>query len=149
MKLYGELPAEALESAAGTLADAFAPRKARATPIRALRPLLTLPGVRVIYYNLDVGSGMGDVAFLVSELVGPGGEVVGAEREPSIAVAASARANATSRTSICQPSSEAKFDKRVGTDLPHIKMCSPDAAAAPPGVRRAWRRQSQPMPRRL
>jgi hypothetical protein len=34
-------------------------------------------------------------------------------------------------------------------DLPHIKMCSPDAAAAPPGVRRASRRQSHPMPRRL
>jgi ubiquinone/menaquinone biosynthesis C-methylase UbiE len=32
------------------------------------------PGMRV----LDVGSGMGDVAFLVSDLVGPGGEVIGA-----------------------------------------------------------------------
>jgi hypothetical protein len=56
---------------------------------------------------------------------------------------------AVSQSSICQPSSEADFDKRVGTDLPHIKMCSPAAAAAPPGVRRAWRGQSQPMPRRL
>jgi ubiquinone/menaquinone biosynthesis C-methylase UbiE len=33
------------------------------------------PGMRV----LDVGSGMGDVAFLAAELVGPGGEVVGVD----------------------------------------------------------------------
>jgi len=36
------------------------------------------PGQRV----LDVGSGVGDVAMLVSRLVGPAGEVVGIERDP-------------------------------------------------------------------
>jgi len=54
------------------------------------------PGMRV----LDVGSGMGDVAFLVSELVGPGGEVVGSDREPSTVASASARASATARTNV-------------------------------------------------
>lgn len=37
------------------------------------------PGQRV----LDLGSGMGGVAMLVAGLVGPTGEVVGIEREPS------------------------------------------------------------------
>ena len=36
------------------------------------------PGMRV----LDVGSGVGDVAFLVADLVGFGGEVVGFDRSP-------------------------------------------------------------------
>jgi Methylase involved in ubiquinone/menaquinone biosynthesis len=35
------------------------------------------PGQRV----LDVGSGVGDVAMLVSRIVGPSGEVVGIERD--------------------------------------------------------------------
>ena len=34
------------------------------------------PGMRV----LDVGSGAGDVALLLADLVGPGGEVVGVDR---------------------------------------------------------------------
>jgi ubiquinone/menaquinone biosynthesis C-methylase UbiE len=32
---------------------------------------------------LDIGSGVGDVAMLVAELVGPTGEVVGVERMPT------------------------------------------------------------------
>ena len=38
-----------------------------------------VPGMRV----LDVGCGAGDVAFLAADLVGPGGEVVGADRVSS------------------------------------------------------------------
>jgi ubiquinone/menaquinone biosynthesis C-methylase UbiE len=45
------------------------------------------PGQRV----LDVGSGVGDVAMLAARLVGPSGEVVGVEREPSTIAAARAR----------------------------------------------------------
>src|SRR6516162_6976776 len=37
------------------------------------------PGQRV----LDLGSGMGDVAILLAQLVGPSGEVVGIERDAS------------------------------------------------------------------
>jgi ubiquinone/menaquinone biosynthesis C-methylase UbiE len=49
------------------------------------------PGMRV----LDVGSGAGDVAFLVAGLVGPAGEVVGTDR--SAAALATARARASER----------------------------------------------------
>jgi ubiquinone/menaquinone biosynthesis C-methylase UbiE len=47
-------------------------------------------GMRV----LDVGSGAGDVAFLVAELVGPGGEVIGADRGADAVQWATARARA-------------------------------------------------------
>jgi ubiquinone/menaquinone biosynthesis C-methylase UbiE len=42
---------------------------------RVLRAAGIGPGMRV----LDVGSGVGDVAFLIAELVGPAGEVVGVD----------------------------------------------------------------------
>ena len=45
------------------------------------------PGRRV----LDIGSGVGDVAMLVAELVGPTGEVVGVERDANTLVAARSR----------------------------------------------------------
>jgi len=45
------------------------------------------PGQRV----LDLGSGVGDVALLVARLVGPSGEVVGIERDPSSIARANAR----------------------------------------------------------
>jgi SAM-dependent methyltransferase len=48
------------------------------------------PGMRV----LDVGSGCGDVAFLVRSLVGEGGEVVGIDRAPAAVATANARARA-------------------------------------------------------
>ena len=47
-----------------------------------------LPGMRV----LDVGTGAGDVAFLVTEIVGDSGEVVGVDRSPGAIQAAKARA---------------------------------------------------------
>src|SRR5262245_1761300 len=49
-----------------------------------------VPGMCV----LDVGSGVGDVAFLAVEMVGDTGEVVGAERVPAAVAAARARAQA-------------------------------------------------------
>src|SRR5438093_5626728 len=45
------------------------------------------PGQRV----LDIGSGVGDVAMLVARLVGPSGEVVGAERDSRSIARARAR----------------------------------------------------------
>lgn len=53
-------------------------------------------GMRV----LDVGSGAGDVAFLLAELVGDSGEVVGVDRASSAVAAARARADADSRRNV-------------------------------------------------
>ena len=38
------------------------------------------PGMRV----LDIGSGMGDVAMLAADIVGPSGQVVGVDRDPAV-----------------------------------------------------------------
>ena len=46
------------------------------------------PGMRV----LDVGSGAGDVVFLLADLVGPAGEVVGTDRSPDAVATAKRRA---------------------------------------------------------
>src|SRR5258706_2075804 len=63
---------------------------------------------------LDMGSGMGDVAFLVSDLVGPRGEVVGADLAPAIVATASDRARELSRTDVSfveGDPSEMSFDR--------------------------------------
>ena len=54
------------------------------------------PGMRI----LDVGCGGGDVAFLVADLVGPGGEVVGTDRVPSAVKWAISRAQFRSMSNI-------------------------------------------------
>jgi len=59
---------------------------------RFFRDAGIVPGMRV----LDVGSGVGDVAFLAAELVGETGEVVGVDRAPAALVAARRRADALS-----------------------------------------------------
>ena len=48
------------------------------------------PGMRI----LDIGCGVGDVSFLCSELVGPGGEVIGIDRDPTALARARERATA-------------------------------------------------------
>jgi SAM-dependent methyltransferase len=53
-------------------------------------------GMRV----LDIGTGAGDVAFLLAELVGDGGEVVGIDRAPGALAVARARADAHSRRNV-------------------------------------------------
>jgi SAM-dependent methyltransferase len=57
---------------------------------RLLRETGIAPGMRV----LDVGSGIGDVAFLAAELVGPSGAVVGIDRSPEAVATARTRAAA-------------------------------------------------------
>ena len=53
-------------------------------------------GMRV----LDVGSGAGDVAFMVAEMVGESGEVVGVDRSATAVSAATARVAATPSTNV-------------------------------------------------
>jgi ubiquinone/menaquinone biosynthesis C-methylase UbiE len=49
---------------------------------------------------LDVGSGAGDVALLLADLVGPRGSVIGVEMNPTILEAASARVRAAGWTNV-------------------------------------------------
>lgn len=66
-------------------------------PTRALLARAGLsPGQRV----LDMGCGAGDVSLLVSDFVGPSGEVVGVDRAPEALVSARRRAAATGRANV-------------------------------------------------
>lgn len=58
----------------------------------ATRTILEAAGLRPGMRVLDLGSGMGDLAFAAAELVGPAGEVVGVERSAETVVRANARA---------------------------------------------------------
>jgi ubiquinone/menaquinone biosynthesis C-methylase UbiE len=54
------------------------------------------PGMRV----LDVGSGAGDVALLLAELVGPTGSVVGIDSNPKLLATARGRAQAAGHVNV-------------------------------------------------
>lgn len=95
-----------------------------------LRQAGLAPGMRV----LDVGCGGGDVAFLVADLVGPGGEVVGTERVSSALQWAISRAQFRSISNIrflegdpAEMSFDEPFDAVVGR---HVLMYYPDPVAA-------------------
>jgi ubiquinone/menaquinone biosynthesis C-methylase UbiE len=79
---------------------------------------------------LDLGSGMGDVAMLAAQLVGPSGHVVGIERDASSIARATARVaeaglrNVTfTQTDVNQIISDQLFDAAVGR---FILMFLPD-----------------------
>lgn len=87
-----------------------------------------VPGMRV----LDVGSGAGDVTFLVADLVGESGEVVGVDRAPNALARAKARADAQSRRNVffregdpAQIAFERPFDAVVGR---YVLQFQPDPA---------------------
>ena len=76
-----------------------------------------VPGMRV----LDVGSGAGDVAFLVADMVGDSGEVLGVDRVSAVVGAASERAKARSLRNVsfkigdpAQMVFDRRFDAIVG-----------------------------------
>lgn len=60
----------------------------------ATRRLIAEAGVAAGMTVLDVGSGAGDVALLLAEAVGPGGTVIGVDRNPQILEVARARVRA-------------------------------------------------------
>jgi SAM-dependent methyltransferase len=64
------------------------------------RQFLATAGVTVGMKVLDVGSGAGDVALLLADLVGPRGAVVGVEMNPSILETARARVRAVGWTNV-------------------------------------------------
>ena len=58
----------------------------------ATRTILQTAGVRRGMRVLDLGSGAGDVAFVVAELIGSTGEVIGVDQSPDSVARATARA---------------------------------------------------------
>jgi SAM-dependent methyltransferase len=87
------------------------------------------PGMRV----LDLGCGVGDVAFVVSDLVGPDGHVVGVDRSPEALARARLRAQQRGRAQvqfvegdIHDPPPGGPFDAIVGRA---VLMYVPDPAA--------------------
>jgi amino acid transporter/SAM-dependent methyltransferase len=96
---------------------------------RFFRDAGIVPGMRV----LDVGSGAGDVTFLVADLVGDSGEVVGVDRAPNALAKAQARAEAQSRRNVffregdpAQMSFDRPFDAVVGR---YVLQFQPDPTA--------------------
>jgi ubiquinone/menaquinone biosynthesis C-methylase UbiE len=58
----------------------------------ATRTLLEAAGLAAGMRVVDLGSGAGDMSFVVADVVGPGGEVVGIERAPEAVAQATVRA---------------------------------------------------------
>jgi SAM-dependent methyltransferase len=92
---------------------------------------------------LDLGSGMGDVAMLLAQIVGPSGEVVGIERNASSIGRARARAAATGlhnvsflNTDVNQIAIDRPFDAAVGR---FILMFLPDPVSVLRSVSRLVR----------
>jgi SAM-dependent methyltransferase len=71
--------------------------RALAAPTRVL---LEAAGLREGMRVLDLGSGAGDMSFVVADVVGGGGEVVGVERAPEAVAAATARAERLERGTV-------------------------------------------------
>ena len=98
---------------------------------RVFRAAGLIAGMRV----LDLGSGAGDVAILVSRLVGPEGEVVGVERDPNALASATARVAQAGISNVRFIQGDAQtldgladgFDAAVGR---LVLMYLPDPAAA-------------------
>ena len=96
---------------------------------RFLRSAGIASGMRV----LDVGSGAGDVAFLLADLVGAGGEVVGTDRSTSALATARQRADARSLRNVsfregdpAKMTFDRPFDAVIGR---YVLMFQPDPAA--------------------
>lgn len=64
------------------------------------RRFLAEAGIAAGMRVLDVGSGVGHVAFLAADLVGDGGEVIGVDRSADAVAAATAEAGARSRNNV-------------------------------------------------
>jgi ubiquinone/menaquinone biosynthesis C-methylase UbiE len=103
-----------------------------------LRPLtgrmLRAAGIRTGMQVLDIGCGVGDVSFLVSELVGPEGSVVGVDLDGDAVRVADERCAARGTTNVEFQEADARsvrsdrlFDAAVGRFVP-MYMSDPTAA---------------------
>ncbi len=98
----------------------------------ATRMILLTAGIRSGMRVLDLGSGMGDAAFVAAELVGPTGEVVGIDQSPEAAAKANLRAQQQRRSNVRfvvgdvhDPAPDGPFDAIVGR---LVLMWVPDPA---------------------
>src|SRR5216684_3551837 len=99
----------------------------------ATRTILEAAGVRTGMRVLDLGSGMGDMAFSAAEMVGPTGEVVGIDRSPEPVAKANLRARQHGLANvrflvgdIHDPAPDGPYDVIVGR---LVLMYVPDPAA--------------------
>jgi SAM-dependent methyltransferase len=97
------------------------------------RQFLVTAGITAGMKVLDVGSGAGDVALLLAELVGPQGQVVGIDQNPEILDTARARVRATGWSTVrfrpgdaLQLELDDDFDAVVGR---WVLQYTPDPAA--------------------
>ncbi|MBM7783398.1 methyltransferase domain-containing protein [Tenggerimyces flavus] len=109
----------------------------------ATKAILTLAGLTPGMRVLDLGTGIGDVALLAAELVGPTGSVVGIDREERAIATARRRTTTTSNVSFergdileWRDPSEQPFDAVVGR---LVHMHHPDPAAVVRHQRQALR----------
>ena len=110
------------------------------------RQFFATAGITAGMKVLDVGSGAGDVALLLADLVGPRGAVVGVETNPTILDAARARVGAAGWTNVRFLAGDVQgisldddFDAVVGRwilmYLPNPAADAPSAARPPPAGR--------------
>jgi cyclopropane fatty-acyl-phospholipid synthase-like methyltransferase len=85
------------------------------------RHLLQQAGIDVGMRVLDVGCGSGDVTFLVSDLVGPEGEVIGADRSARAVEWASARARSRRVSNVSFLEAGCAMRSRIG----RVSFCPP------------------------
>ena len=97
------------------------------------RRFLSAAGITQGMRILDVGSGIGDIAFLAAELVGEVGEVIGVERAPAALKVARRRASSSATTNVtfldgdpAELTFDRPFDAIVGR---YVLMFQPDPAA--------------------
>jgi ubiquinone/menaquinone biosynthesis C-methylase UbiE len=98
-----------MSASAGTDAVYFMGRSAHETARLQRQAAVYDPFTRQLFVDagitagmrvLDVGSGAGDVALLLGDLVGPGGAVVGVDQNAAVLETARARARAAGRTNL-------------------------------------------------
>src|SRR5215472_16626175 len=98
------------------------------------RQLLQQAGINTGMRILDVGCGSGDVAFLAADLVGPTGEVIGADRAPAATQRATERAQARDLRNVRfleGDPAEMQFDRRFDAVIGRlVLMYYPDPVDA-------------------
>jgi ubiquinone/menaquinone biosynthesis C-methylase UbiE len=99
----------------------------------ATRTLLLAAGIKPGMRVLDLGSGVGDVAFVAAEIIGPSGELVGIERSAEAVAEATLRAQQIGlaqvhfvQGDIHDPAPDGPFDAVIGR---LVLMYVPDPAA--------------------